>query len=49
MTEINRDNRRGELPEEVPNVYEHKKEVDDIVQSLYGEKKTTAAGVLVVE
>ena len=47
MTEINRDNRRSELPEEVPNVHVHKKEVDDIVQALCGEKKTTVAGVLV--
>ena len=47
MTEINRDNHRSELPEEVPNVHGHEKEVDDIVQALCGEKKTTAAGVLV--
>ena len=47
MTEINRDNRRSELPEEVSNVHGHKKEVDDIVQALCGEKKTTVAGVLV--
>ena len=47
MTEINRDNRRSELPEEVPNVHVHKKEVDDIVQALCGEEKTTVAGVLV--
>ena len=47
LTEINRDNRRSELPEEVPNVHGHEKEVDDIVQALCGERKTTAAGVLV--